>query len=1246
MKTKKKAHITFKNSTESKDVPYYRLYRYATLLDKLLIAIGMVGSILCGILQPYLMILFGDVSGVILDYATAISQNLTDVERAEAKETLYNGTKYFAIMTGVCCLVIIASTYFAMVFLTQSSLRQAFKMRKFFLEKTLYQDIAWYDRNQTGDFASIITDNIPKIEDSMGEKVGMVVFLGTTCVAGIVLALIKGWKLALVCLASLPLQVFIMAAIAWFSAKYCKQEMVAYGNAGAVAEEVLSSIRTVVAFEGQDKEARRYEKFVKQAETNNIKRCLFNAVNQAFLWFLTYASFALAFWYGIELIIQERNLPPEEIVYTPANMFGVFFCVLLANWNFGTIGPYLEVFGMASGSAFKVFQVLDSESEMFKNKVSGKNPNFKSVIEFKNVQFCYPARADVQVLKNVSMNIAFGETVALVGHSGSGKSTIVQLLQRFYDPDSGLITIDGVDLKEVNLSNLRKNVGVVSQEPSLFATTIADNIRYGKLDASLDEIVEAAKKARAHRFITALPHGYQTVIGERGAQLSGGQKQRIAIARALIKSPQLLLLDEATSALDTASEMEVQQALDDIKGECTKIIVAHRLSTIRNANRIIVFDQGEIIEQGSHQQLMDAKGTYFKMITSQGYTELNRESEINNSMVKSKSFSNKSMDLDENKEVEYSQKEDDTFSNLKTIWKIMQFNQPEWPALSAASLASLLNGASLPLYGIVFGGILGTLSITDNTLLRIEANNYCLYFLYLGIAAGIGMFVQFYGFGYAGEKLTYRLRNKMFTSMLKQEMGWFDRKDNGVGALCAQLSGDSASVQGAGGSRIGLILNSLATFILATSLGFYLDPILTLIAGVFFPLVFFSISFEKKSAQKETQFTLKLLEKSAKIAVEAIDNIKTVKALGCESVFLDSYEAELYICKMAGFKRSHFKALVMGMARSLQFLAYVGGMTYGAQLIERNAADPAVVFKVLEVIVTGSWSIGNALSFSSNMQKGITAAAKMFALFRRQPFIQNIPNLKEPHLVNPDIQYSKLYFSYPTRPGITVLNGLDLSVLHGKTVALVGSSGCGKSTLIQLLMRFYDPSYGEVNIDGVDIRMLSLKGLRSQLGIVSQEPNLFDLTIAENISYGIHDREVTMREIEGAAQAANIHNFIVSLPLGYETTLGSKGKQLSGGQKQRIAIARALLRDPKILLLDEATSALDNESEKIVQEALDNARQGRTCITIAHRLTTIQDADVICVVKEGRVCEMGSHNELLELKGLYYEYYKMQSGQN
>ncbi|CAG9761759.1 unnamed protein product [Ceutorhynchus assimilis] len=1227
-----------------KDVPYYKLYKFATLLDKFLILLAILAAMICGVLQPYLMILFGEVTGVILDYYEAIQQNLTAQEEQIAEDKLFAGTQYFAIMTSISAIVIIITTYISVVFLTQSSLRQTFKMRKLFLEKTLNQDIGWYDQNQTGDFASVITDNIPKIEDGLGEKLGMVAFLATTFVVGIIWALIKGWQLALVCLTSLPLQTAVMGAIAWFSAKYCKQEMAAYGKAGAVAEEVLSAIRTVVAFDGQDKEISRYRKFVTEAKKNNIKRCLFNALNQGFIWFLTYGCYALAFWYGVGLVIQERKLPENERIYTPANMMAVFFSTLIATWNFGTIGPYLEVFGMARGAAFKVFQVLDSEPEMHKQQDVGKRPDFTSDIVFENVKFRYPSRPEVQVLKGINLEVSFGETVALVGHSGSGKSTVIQLMQRFYDPNSGMITVDGVNLKDINLSYLRQNVGVVSQEPSLFAATIAENIRYGKLTATMEEIIAAAKKANAHKFITNMPHGYQTVIGERGAQLSGGQKQRVAIARALIKTPNLLLLDEATSALDTASEVEVQQALDSITGECTKIVVAHRLSTIRNANRIVVFDKGDIVEEGSHRKLMEAKGAYYNMVSSQGYTELGNEIDVKSTRKASKSFSTKSDGVQEVGEEETIQVEEVIYSG--TIMKILKMNRPEWLPMVVGSLSALMNGCSLPLYGIVFGDILGSLYITDTIILRQVANNYCLYFLYLGLASGLAMFLQIYGFGYAGEKLTNRLRNRMFASMLKQEIGWFDRKENGVGALCAKLSGDAASVQGAAGSRIGLILNSVATFILAAAIGFYMEWRLTLITGVFFPLLFFSISYERKSVQADAQFTQKLLEKSAKIAVEAIDNIKTVKALGCESIFCDSYERELIFSKRAGFKRSHLKAVIMGMARSLQFLAYAGGMTYGAQLLVKRETDAAVVFKVLEVVIASSWSVGNALSFSSNMQKGITAAGRIFALFAREPKVKNCVNSISHQMDTPVVEYSKLHFSYPTRPAIQVLNGLDLSIMHGKTVALVGGSGCGKSTLIQLLIRFYDPTYGEVSVDDDDIRTLNLKCLRSQLSLVSQEPNLFDLTIAENISYGINDREVLMKEIEEAAKAANVHSFIASLPLGYETRLGSKGKQLSGGQKQRIAIARALIRNPKILLLDEATSALDNESEKVVQEALDNARQGRTCITIAHRLTTIQDADMICVVKEGRIAEKGTHNELLALKGLYYDYYKLQSGQS
>ncbi|XP_060520775.1 ATP-dependent translocase ABCB1-like isoform X2 [Cylas formicarius] len=1201
-----------------------------------------------------MMILFGDASGIVVNYFTSIEFNATDADRERAVEYLYDGIFDFSICTCAAAFAIIIATYITGVAFSYSSLRQTFKMRRDFLEKTLNQDMGWYDQNQTGDFASVITDNIPKIEEGMGEKLGTCLFFFFTFASGLVWALIKGWKLALVTLATFPIQLLVMGVISWLSAKYCKQEMQAYSGAGSVAEEVLSSIRTVVAFDGQERECKRYETYVKQAKDNNMKKCFFNAINQGFIWFLTYSCYALAFWYGVGLVIEERAIPIEERVYTPGNMIGVFFATLIATWNFGNIAPFLEVFGMARGAAHKVFSILDSKPLIHKKGNAGKKPNFKSNVVLRNVGFKYPSRSDVQVLRGVNLEIKFGETIALVGHSGSGKSTIVQLLQRFYDPSSGCILIDGVNLKHVNLAHLRKNLGVVSQEPSLFATTIAENIRYGKLNATTEEIVSAAKKANAHKFIQNLPNGYQTLIGERGAQLSGGQKQRIAIARALIKHPSLLLLDEATSALDTENEAEVQMALDSIDYTCTKIVVAHRLSTIRNADRIIVFDQGRVVEEGSHQQLMEAKGAYCNMINSQGYTELNREdNKINDvqkrkcSRVKSMTFSSHSgYDSDsDDASTEFEDEETEEMSSFWVIMKILKVNSREWLAFLTGCLASVLNGASLPLYGLIFGDIVGVLVILDDELLREQSNQFCLYFLYLGIAIGIAMFIQFFAFGYAGEILTYRLRNWTFEAMLKQEMAWFDRKENGVGALCAQLSGDAASVQGAAGSRIGIIINSLSTLALSLAFGMYLDWRLTLVALAFYPMVLFSMYYERKSIQSDATKTQKLLEKSAKIAVEAIENIRTVKSLGCEHIFCDSYNEELSICIKMGFKRCHVRGFILGCARSLMMFAYAAGFTYGASLMVVAHVDSATVFKVLEVIITSSWSIGNVLTYSSNMQKGLTAAARIFNLIKRIPEVRNEPDAGKAEWDQGRVEFSKVQFSYPTRPSVQVLDGIDLSIMEGKTVALVGGSGCGKSTIIQLLERFYDPTYGDVLVDRDDIKHVTLESLRLHLGIVSQEPNLFDRTIADNIGYGVRDRSVRKKEIELAAKAANIHNFVASLPLGYETRLGTKGTQLSGGQKQRIAIARALLRNPRILLLDEATSALDNESEKIVQEALDNARQGRTCITIAHRLTTIQAADLICVLKEGKIAETGTHTELLERKGLYFEYYKLQSGQ-
>nr|CAD7429696.1 unnamed protein product [Timema monikensis] len=840
------------------------------------------------------------------------------------------------------------------------------------------------------------------------------------------------------------------------------------------------------------------------------------------------------------LMAEVMNSAPRSI---SAAVRKVFFSVMMASMNIGMSSPYFETFSISKGAAAKVFSLIDRISPINSMSPDGKHPSsINGSIEFKNIHFKYPSRPDVKVLQGMNLTINPGETVALVGSSGCGKSTCVQLIQRFYDPIHGSISLDGENIKNLNVAWLRSNIGVVGQEPILFQTTIAENIRFGNEQASMDEIIHSAKEANAHDFVSKLPQGYDTLVGERGAQLSGGQKQRIAIARALVRNPHILLLDEATSALDTSSESKVQAALDKASTGRTTIIVAHRLSTIRQADKIVALSDGKVAEQGTHEQLMALKGQYHDLVMAQ-VNSANQDEPMVGRPRHLSMTSDKSVEEDDIRSITKSFVPEETEQEEKSsMMEVLRLNKQEWPYIMIGCICSIIMGCAFPIFAVLFGEILGI-----------------------------------YTFTLAGEKLTMRLRKLLFQAMVHQEIAWFDEGNNNTGALCAKLSGDTSSVQG--------------------------------------------------------------------LAVEAVGNIRTVAGLGREKAFHDDYRKELLPGLKLGLRNTHFRGIVFAIARSISFFAFAACMYYGGQLVKDGDMPYANVFKVANALIMGTTSIANAIAFAPNFEKGLAAAGRIFKLLGRKPQIMDPTSYTmEKWVTSGNVEYSRVEFSYPTRENTRVLRGLNLEVRQGQTVALVGPSGCGKSTCIQLLERFYDPISGSVSLDDRDISSLTMSSLRSQLGIVSQEPVLFDRTIADNIAYGDNNREVSMDEIIQAAKEANIHTFISSLPLGYETRMGEKGAQLSGGQKQRVAIARALIRNPKILLLDEATSALDTESEKVVQEALDKAKEGRTCITIAHRLSTIQDADVICVIDKGVVSELGTHNQLLSQRGIYYKLHRLQGG--
>ncbi|KAM7407487.1 hypothetical protein PAMA_003286 [Pampus argenteus] len=949
----------------------------------------------------------------------------------------------------------------------------------------------------------------------------------------------------------------------------------------------------------------------------------------------------------------------------------------MAAMNLGQASPCLEAFASGRAAAKTIFDTIDREPEIDCFSEDGhKLDKVKGDIEFHNVTFYYPSRPEVKILNDLSMQIKAGETTAFVGPSGSGKSTTVQLIQRFYDPKEGMVTLDGNDIRSLNIQWLRSLIGIVEQEPVLFATTIAENIRYGRPGVTMEDIIQATKEANAYSFIMDLPQKFDTLVGEGGGQMSGGQKQRIAIARALIRNPRILLLDMATSALDNESEHVVQEALDKMRMGRTTISIAHRLSTIRNANVIVGFEHGQAVEKGTHSELLERQGVYFTLVTlqNQGTTNtddgaiseadeedfdlrvrsfsrgscrsskrssvrLRSQSRLSNDFVPDALTGGFKINSDKELEPENTCEDDaDQYVEPAPVARILKYNQPEWYYMLMGSLGAAVNGSVNPIYAILFSQILGTFAIRDLNEQREQINGICVLFCIVAVISFFSQFLQGYAFAMSGELLTRRLRKVGFQAMLRQEIGWFDDPINSPGALTTRLATDASMVQGATGPQIGMIVNSLTSIGASFIIAFYFSWKLTLVIMCFLPLIGLSGVFQAKMLTGFANEDKNAMEAAGRVSSEALANIRTIAGLAKESSFVDSYEQKLELPYKSAKKKANIYGLCFGFAQCVIFMAYAASFRYGGYLVSSEGLQYMLVFRVISAVVISGTALGKASSFTPDYAKAKTAAAHFFKLLDR------IPKISMSHTdgekwenFRGEIEFLNCKFTYPTRPDIQVLNGLVVSVKPGQTLAFVGSSGCGKSTSVQLLERFYDPDEGQVLIDGHLSHTVNVPFLRSQIGIVSQEPVLFDCSIAENIQYGVNTHSVSMEEIVEAAKKAYLHDFVMTLPDKYETQVGAQGSQLSRGQKQRIAIARAIVRNPKILLLDEATSALDTESEKTVQSALDDARKGRTCIVIAHRLSTIQTADIIAVMSHGVVVEQGTHDKLMAKKGAYYK---------
>ncbi|TVY36202.1 Leptomycin B resistance protein [Lachnellula subtilissima] len=1255
------------------------LYRYATVNDYIIMAVSGVCAIGAGAALPLMTVVFGGLAGEFNGYFAG-----TTTHDAFEKSIVHN-VLYF-IYIGIAEFITIYITTVGFIYTGEHI---SGKIRAEYLEACMRQNIGFFDNLGSGEITTRITADTNLVQDGISEKVGLTLTAVATFITAFVIGFIKSWKLTLILSSTVAAITVTMGGGSTFIIKYNKQSLESYALGGSIAEEVISSIRNAVAFGTQDKLARQYDAHLATAEKFGYKVKFVLGIMVGGMFMIIYLNYGLAFWMGSRFLVAgEVNL---------STILTILMSIMIGAFSLGNVAPNVQAFTTGISAATKIFNTIDRISPLDPTSTDGEIlPHVEGTIELKNIKHIYPSRPEVTVMQDVSLIIPAGKKTALVGASGSGKSTIVGLVERFYDPVGGQVFLDGHDVSTLNLRWLRQQISLVSQEPTLFGTTIFENIGHGligtrfegeKDDKKKDLIIEAAKMANAHDFITGLPEGYETNVGERGFLLSGGQKQRIAIARAMVSDPKILLLDEATSALDTKSEGVVQAALEVAAAGRTTITIAHRLSTIKDADNIVVMTEGRIVEQGTHNELLAKHGAYYNLIEAQKIAETNEFSPEEEAEVDAKDdelvqkLSNKSetglgyMEDPDDKNIgdklnrtqsEKSQsslalqgrKADGTHQDsLWTLIKLIaSFNKTEWHLMVVGLVFSIICGGGNPTQAVFFAKEIISLSypltnpITGAVIpgakqhVRHDVDFWSLMYLMLAFVQFIAFCGQGIAFAFCSERLIHRVRDRAFRTMLRQDIAFFDMDENSAGALTSFLSTETTHVAGLSGVTLGTLLTVITTLVaaitVATAIGWKLALVCTATIPILLGCGFFRFwllaQFQRRAK--------KSYETSASYACEATSAIRTVASLTREDDVLEHYRAALASQAKRSLESILKSSLLYAASQSLMFLCVALGFWYGGNRIADREYDLFQFFVCFSSVIFGAQSAGTIFSFAPDMGKAKQAAQELKILFDRKPAIDSW-STDGARLESCDgtIEFRDVHFRYPTRPEQPVLRGLNLSVKPGQYIALVGASGCGKSTTIALLERFYDPLVGGIYVDGKEISSLNINDYRSYIALVSQEPTLYQGTIRENILLGADRADVPDSEVEYACREANIYDFIMSLPDGFGTVVGSKGSMLSGGQKQRIAIARALLRDPKILLLDEATSALDSESEHVVQAALDKAAKGRTTIAVAHRLSTIQKADIIYVFDQGVIVESGTHGELMHKGGRYSELVNLQS---